>query len=67
MMVKNGSKSTIRKEAVSLTPTQPLPNIHGKWFDRKVRSSSCYGNHILVNAHPHEIFEIFVVAGHPMP
>lgn len=64
-MTKNGSQSTVRKDAGSLTPTQPpLPNILRMQFDRKRRSGGCHGNRILINTGPHEICW---VASHPTP
>lgn len=65
VVVRHGSKRPVRKDAGSLTPTPPpLPNVHEMWLVRKVRSGSCYGNHIVINAHPHEVC---LVASHPTP
>lgn len=51
-MLKYGNKSRLRKDARSPASSQPpLPRVHG-W--KEASNDGYYGNHIFINAHPHE-------------
>lgn len=51
-MLKYGNKSRLRKDARSPASSQPpLPRVHG-W--KEASNDGFYGNHIFINAHPHE-------------
>lgn len=52
-VLKYGNKSRLRKDARSLASSQPLSLcVHG-W--KEASNDGYYGNHIFINAHPHEI------------
>lgn len=56
VLVKNGSHARMRKEAGSLAPPSPLPNVHRVWPDTEIRRDGCCVNHILINANPRDLW-----------